>query len=105
MPDDEFLLADAIEHSNPKVGEAGAHSPGKVETGNHSPGKVEAGSLTPPGDSHPPLYDVAVLNHDYEGKPTEEEMKTLRRVPGGVPMVAYMLCAVEFCERASYYGE
>lgn len=41
---------------------------------------------------------------DYEGKPTEEERTTLRRVPGNLPMVTYMICAVEFCERASYYG-
>ncbi|KAK7999542.1 general substrate transporter [Apiospora arundinis] len=51
-----------------------------------------------------PLFDIAVLNQDYEGKPTEEERLTLRRVPGKVPGIAYLLCAVEFCERASYYG-
>ncbi|KAL7894086.1 hypothetical protein HDV63DRAFT_389642 [Trichoderma sp. SZMC 28014] len=47
---------------------------------------------------------VAILNQDYEGKPTDEEFATLRRVPGKIPTVAYLLCAVEFCERASYYG-
>lgn len=31
-------------------------------------------------------------------------MATLRRVPGALPTTAYLLCAVEFCERASYYG-
>lgn len=68
--------------------------------------KVEAGGgHTPPGDAHAPIYDIAVLNQDYEGKPTEEELATLRRVPGKVPVIAYLLCAVEFCERASYYGE
>lgn len=67
--------------------------------------KVEAGGgHTPPGDAHAPIYDIAVLNQDYEGKPTEEELATLRRVPGKVPVIAYLLCAVEFCERASYYG-
>ena len=50
-------------------------------------------------------HDVAILNVDYEGKPTEEELATLRRVPGKLPAVAYLLCAVEFCERASYYGK
>lgn len=45
------------------------------------------------------------MNTDYEGKPTPEELATLRRVPGGIPAVAYLLCAVEFCERASYYGK
>lgn len=36
--------------------------------------------------------------------PTKEELKTLRRVPGSLPVVAYVICAVEFSERASYYG-
>ncbi|KAJ6790437.1 hypothetical protein PWT90_03015 [Aphanocladium album] len=47
---------------------------------------------------------VEILNKDYDGKPTAEELETLRRVPGALPMAAYLLCAVEFCERASYYG-
>lgn len=36
--------------------------------------------------------------------PTEEEKETLRKVPGRLPIVAYYICAVEFAERASYYG-
>ncbi|KAG8414689.1 peptide transporter ptr2 [Metarhizium acridum] len=48
--------------------------------------------------------EVAILRKDYEDKPTDEEFATLRRVPGKIPTVAYLLCAVEFCERASYYG-
>lgn len=36
--------------------------------------------------------------------PTEEEKKLLRKVPGQIPIVAYYICAVEFAERASYYG-
>lgn len=36
--------------------------------------------------------------------PTEEEKRTLRKVPGALPKVAYYICAVEFAERASYYG-
>ncbi|KAG6081403.1 hypothetical protein E4U16_007502 [Claviceps sp. LM84 group G4] len=46
----------------------------------------------------------ATREGDYEGKPSEEELATLRRVPGGIPAVAYLLCAVEFCERASFIG-
>jgi len=49
-------------------------------------------------------HDVALLDRDYEGKPTDEELKTLRRVPGPMPLVAYVICFVEFAERASYYG-
>ncbi|KAL1980215.1 hypothetical protein VTN96DRAFT_4449 [Rasamsonia emersonii] len=40
---------------------------------------------------------------DYPA-PTEEEKKTLRRVPENLPLVSYALCLVEFAERASYYG-
>ncbi|KAF3014968.1 hypothetical protein G7054_g7789 [Neopestalotiopsis clavispora] len=36
--------------------------------------------------------------------PTEEERTTLRRVAGKLPITCYYLCAVEFAERASYYG-
>jgi dipeptide/tripeptide permease len=36
--------------------------------------------------------------------PTEEEKSTLRRVAGKMPSTTYWLCAVEFAERASYYG-
>ncbi|KAK0736718.1 POT family-domain-containing protein [Apiosordaria backusii] len=36
--------------------------------------------------------------------PTEEEKLTLRRVAGKMPSSCYYLCAVEFAERASYYG-
>lgn len=45
--------------------------------------------------------------HDtYHGLvlPTEEEKATLRRVAGKMPKTTYWLCAVEFAERASYYG-
>ncbi|CAK7245858.1 MAG: peptide transporter ptr2 [Sporothrix thermara] len=59
---------------------------------------------TPPGDSHAAYLNPAVMEEDYEGKPTEEEFKTLRRVPGKLPLIAYLICIVEFCERASYYG-
>lgn len=60
--------------------------------------------LTPPGDQHDAIYTGTLTDAHYEGKPTEEELATLRRVAGGVPLVAYLLCLVEFCERASYYG-
>lgn len=36
--------------------------------------------------------------------PSEEELATLRRVAGSLPATTYLLCAVEFAERASYYG-
>lgn len=43
---------------------------------------------------------------DEEGieRPTEEERLNLRRVSGSIPWLAYLICLVEFAERASYYG-
>jgi hypothetical protein len=55
-------------------------------------------------DSHD-LKDVTTHEvSDGIARPTEEERLTLRRVSGSIPWVAYCLCAVEFAERASYYG-
>ena len=50
------------------------------------------------------ISGAAVLAHDYEGKPTAEELVSLRRVADKLPSVAYVLCFAELCERASYYG-
>ena len=67
-------------------------------------GDVEKQPHTPPGDHHAPYLDPSIMEEDYEGKPTEEELAVLRRVPGTIPVIAYLICVVEFCERASYYG-
>ncbi|KAJ7348907.1 PTR2-domain-containing protein [Mycena albidolilacea] len=44
------------------------------------------------------------LEYRIEGLPTEEEKNTLRLVAGKIPWAAYIICLVEFSERASYYG-
>lgn len=58
------------------------------------------------------VYDEKILEatrpsvadpHEYP-PPTDEERSTLRKVADSVPSVSYWLCAVEFAERASYYG-
>lgn len=71
-----------------------------------------------------PAPMVGGLDHDFDEKahqitlapvrdnvdasgfivPTEEELATLPKVAGTMPWTSYMLCAVEFSERASYYG-
>ncbi|KAK9414860.1 putative Peptide transporter PTR2 [Seiridium unicorne] len=82
-------------------------SPDEVErpaTANSRGVPNEKTGLSHDGDIHAALEDTNILHKDYEGKPTDEELTTLRRVPGKVPWLAYCLCAVEFCERASYYG-
>lgn len=48
--------------------------------------------------------DLQTLPTDASNLPTEEESKTLRRVAGSLPTIAYVICAMEFAERASYYG-
>ncbi|KAL7409979.1 PTR2-domain-containing protein [Mrakia frigida] len=42
---------------------------------------------------------------DEDGRaPTEEERHTLRLVAAHIPWTAFIICLVEFAERASYYG-
>lgn len=62
------------------------------------------------GPSHPKAYENVEMSSTpgmyANGQiiPTAEELSTLRRVAGNMPPVTYVLCAVEFAERASYYG-
>jgi hypothetical protein len=64
-----------------------------------------------------PYHDKDLKGHDIESvpsgevvddpaypRPTEEEKTTLRKVADNIPAVSFALCAVEFAERASYYG-
>ncbi|EMR10395.1 hypothetical protein PNEG_01110 [Pneumocystis murina B123] len=37
-------------------------------------------------------------------EPTEEELLTLHRVSGKIPLSAYLVVAIELCERFSFYG-
>lgn len=55
----------------------------------------------------PPLFDgQAVLQSDEidDDIPTEEELKTLRRVADHIPARAYTIAFVELVERFSFYG-
>lgn len=57
--------------------------------------------------SEAPEVDIRVrANSEDEDHPTptEQELGTLRRVSDSIPMVIWLLCVVEFSERASYYG-
>ncbi|KAK8431968.1 putative MFS peptide transporter [Phyllosticta citricarpa] len=47
---------------------------------------------------------VPPSRHDGLPNPTPEEQLTLRKIPGSIPMVCWLLCIVEFAERASFYG-
>lgn len=58
------------------------------------------------------LAETVPEKHEREGSdltddddfPTEEEMKTLRRIPDKIPWKAFPIAFVELCERFSYYG-
>jgi POT family proton-dependent oligopeptide transporter len=48
---------------------------------------------------------IAEFEADLEGEePTEEELRTLKRVSGKIPWSAYSIAFVELCERFGYYG-
>ncbi|TVY89609.1 Peptide transporter [Lachnellula willkommii] len=57
-------------------------------------------------DNHHDTLKPIHHNMDDNGHifPTREELDTLPRVAGTMPWSAYLLCGVEFAERASYYG-
>jgi hypothetical protein len=46
---------------------------------------------------------VSPIDAEYPS-PTDQELVTLRKVPGSIPWITWLLCLVEFAERASYYG-
>ncbi|KAL7896394.1 POT family domain-containing protein [Trichoderma sp. SZMC 28014] len=51
--------------------------------------------------------DVDVVSNDeevFDDTPTEEELRTLRRVSGSIKWAMYTIAFVELCERFSYYG-
>ena len=47
---------------------------------------------------------VEVADDDDFLPPTEEELETLRRVPGRIPWICFTVAFVELCERFAYYG-
>lgn len=66
----------------------------------------------PAHDKEGAIYDVesagnnTELGYDHEKypPPSLEERHTLRKIADSIPRTSYVLCAVEFAERASYYG-
>ncbi|TIA58278.1 PTR2-domain-containing protein [Aureobasidium pullulans] len=52
-----------------------------------------------------PLYEVRTPETEvYDDLPTEEDLKTLRRVSGKINWAAYTVAFAELAERFSYYG-
>lgn len=51
--------------------------------------------------------DVDIVSNDeevFDDTPTEEDLRTLRRVSGSIKWAMYTIAFVELCERFSYYG-
>ncbi|CCH42577.1 putative membrane protein [Wickerhamomyces ciferrii] len=47
--------------------------------------------------------ELTEYNEQYP-EPTTEDYSTLKRTLGSAPFITYLICLVEFAERASYYG-
>lgn len=47
---------------------------------------------------------AATTDEELYERPTKAEERTLRRVPGKVPWIAYTIAFVELCERFSFFG-
>lgn len=43
-------------------------------------------------------------NGEDDEYPTDEEIETLRHVPGRIPWICFTVAFVELCERFAYYG-
>lgn len=54
-------------------------------------------------DKTPHAVDVRG-DEEYDDFPTEDELRTLRRVSGKIKWSMYTIAFVELCERFSYYG-
>ena len=64
-------------------------------------------AITPSIEEVPATKIVGATTDDTDLQktyPTDEELKTLRRVCGQIPWTAYTVAFVELCERFSYYG-
>jgi POT family proton-dependent oligopeptide transporter len=58
-------------------------------------------------DKETAVHDIQSTTDDedyYADKPTEEELRTLRRVSGKIKWAMWTIAFVELCERFSYYG-
>ncbi|KAI9742910.1 MAG: hypothetical protein M1818_003639 [Claussenomyces sp. TS43310] len=48
--------------------------------------------------------DVSAEDYEEYPRPTDDERGVLRKISESIPMLSFVLCTVEFAERASYYG-
>lgn len=92
---DEIAHAELAREGLPKETPLTPHSHGqehKTSEGTMSVGKVND------------LSHSSLNEDEYDDYPTEEDMKTLRRVSGKINWAAYSVAVCELAERFSYYG-
>ncbi|KAI0381485.1 POT family protein [Hypomontagnella monticulosa] len=79
---------EAAHDSSPIVDEKAAKSTDIAHTGSGSGSDIEVHIRGPNGEEYP----------------TEDELKTLRRVKGRINWIIYTIAFIELCERFAYYG-
>jgi len=82
---------------------AKAHVPSATIQGTEKELLAGRGSIDVSKSHHPPGY-VSSSEEEYDDKPTEEELRTLRRVSGDMNWSVFTIAFAELCERFSYYG-
>lgn len=80
---------------------AKAHVPDAAIQGTEKELTAGRGSIDP--GKFPP-HDELSVEEEYEDTPTEEELRTLRRVSGKLKWAVWTIAFAELCERFSYYG-
>lgn len=67
-----------------------------------------AATVEKPRGSDVSAASVGLEEHEDDGlggvKPTQEELRTLRKVGEPLPKAAFLVAIVELCERFTYYG-
>lgn len=82
---------------------AKAHEPSAAVQGTEKEMLAGRGSIDITKSHTPPDYESG-SEEQYDDKPTEEELQTLRRVSGDMNWAIFTIAFAELCERFSYYG-
>lgn len=91
----------ALEHVDAAMGDFPAVEKGMIHS--EKPGVFQGDLKNNAEGSDSEISDVL---HGPNGEvyPTKEEIQTLRRVCGHIPLLIYSIGFVELCERFAYYG-
>ncbi|KUI68535.1 Peptide transporter PTR2 [Cytospora mali] len=81
-----------------------SHEPPAVHPEIGTVREEKSAAIIDPEVAAAPSMISEVWDHEQYPLPTDEERKTLRKVPDTIPAIAYILCVAELAERASYYA-